>query len=50
MTQHAWSIDVNAPEIFLSIGYKENFEKRGNLLTLSLQNRDEWQSGKNERK
>ena len=36
-------------QIILSEEYDENFEKRGNLLTISLQNRDKWQSDKSEK-
>ena len=36
-------------KFLLSKGYDENFEKWGNLLTLSLQNRDESQSDKSEK-
>ena len=49
LTQRARSTDVNASHIFSSKGYDENFEKWGNLLTLSLQNRDESQSDKSEK-
>ena len=36
-------------QIISSEEYDENFEKRGNLLTISLQNRDKWQSDKSEK-
>ena len=36
-------------QIILSEEYDEIFEKRGNLLTISLQNRDKWQSDKSEK-
>ena len=36
-------------QIILSEEYDENFEKKGNLLTISLQNRDKWQSDKSEK-
>ena len=44
-----WLKTVEIPMLILSKGYDENFEKRGNLLTISLQNRYKWQSDKSEK-
>ena len=44
-----WLNTAEIPMWILSKGYDENFEKRGNLLTISLQNRYKWQSDKSEK-
>ena len=44
-----WLKTAEIPMLILSKGYDEYFEKRGNLLTISLQNRYKWQSDKSEK-
>ena len=44
-----WLKTAEIPMLILFKGYDENFEKRGNLLTISLQNRYKWQSDKSEK-
>ena len=44
-----WLKTAEIPMLILSKGCDENFEKRGNLLTISLQNRYKWKSDKSEK-